>query len=469
MYRLLVSAAHKSSGKTTVSIGLAAAMAARGLTVQPFKKGPDYIDPLWLAAAAGRPCRNLDFYLSSEQEVAAAFRRGCAGADVALVEGNKGLYDGLSVDGSNSNAALARSLDVPVVLVLDARGMTRGVAPLILGYQAFDKAVRIAGVILNRLGGSRHESKLRAVIEHYTDVAVLGALQEDEQLAIPERHLGLVPATEDGGAGKQIERIAAAIRAGVDIDVLLAKCAASPLPALEAVAAPQAAPGVRIGVARDRAFGFYYPDDFDALRRAGASLVFFDAIHDAGLPDVDALFIGGGFPEMLAAQLSANLPLRGQIRIAIEAGLPTYAECGGLMYLSRSIVVRDQTYPMVGALPADAVMQRKPVGRGYVHLEPTADMPWPSVPEGTIRGHEFHHSKLVNVDSSVRYAYRVQRGFGIDGKHDGLVYRNVLASYSHLRCAGTHEWAAHFVDFIRQVQRRGATSARAKPLPVSAV
>src|SRR5512143_18119 len=200
MHQFLVSAAHKSSGKTTLSIGLAAALRERGLAVQTFKKGPDYIDPLWLGLAAGRPCRNLDFFLSPHEEILAQYARHSAGADVCLVEGNKGLYDGLALDGANSNAALAHLLALPVILVLDARGMTRGIAPLILGYQAFDRGIHIAGVILNRLGGSRHESKLRAVIEHYTDVKVVGAVAEHPGMGIIERHLGLMPANENAAA-----------------------------------------------------------------------------------------------------------------------------------------------------------------------------------------------------------------------------------------------------------------------------
>ncbi|MGE5088613.1 MAG: cobyrinate a,c-diamide synthase, partial [Candidatus Levyibacteriota bacterium] len=209
--RLLVSAAHKSSGKTTVSLGLAAALAARGHAVQPFKKGPDFIDPMWLTVAAGRPCRNLDPWLCDEAELRTALRRHAAGADLALVEGNKGLYDGVALDGSNSNAALARMLGLPVILVIDARGMTRGVAPLVLGYQAFDRDIRIGGVVLNHVGGSRHESKLRAALEHYTDVPVLGAVQHDPRLAIVERHLGLMPSNESDDAARQVAEIGAAI------------------------------------------------------------------------------------------------------------------------------------------------------------------------------------------------------------------------------------------------------------------
>lgn len=450
MYRLLVSAAHKSSGKTTVTVGLARALQRRALAVQSFKKGPDYIDPLWLGAAAGRACRNLDLYLSPPDEVERAFEAACAGADVALIEGNKGLYDGLSLDGSNSNAALAKLLDVPVVLVLDARGMTRGIAPLILGYQAFDRAVRIAGVILNRLGGARHESKLRAVIEHYTDVPVLGALHETEALRIEERHLGLMPATELRQAQALIARLEQAVGGGVDLDRLLALGGEPGAAPAQSAAWPE--PDLRIGIARDRAFGFYYEEDLEAFRRAGAQPVFFDTLSDPHLPPVDALFIGGGFPEVLAPELSANRSLLAEIRAAIEGGLPTYAECGGLMVLARSITWRNVVYPMAGAIAADVLMQERPVGRGYVHLRETDASPWPQRVAATIKAHEFHHSRLVNIDSTLRFAYRVQRGHGIDGEHDGLVVRNTLASYAHLRSVAGHDWPARFVAYARAIK-----------------
>lgn len=455
MYRLLVSAAHKSSGKTTVAVGLAAALRDRGLAVQPFKKGPDYIDPLWLATAAGRDCRNLDLYLSTPDEIEAAYLRACAGADVALVEGNKGLHDGVALDGSNSNAALAALLDLPVVLVLDTRGMTRGIAPLVLGYQAFDRRIRIAGVVLNRVGGSRHESKLRSALEHYTDVPVLGAIQTDPALNIEERHLGLIPATETGRAGQRIEQLSRAIAAGVDLDALLARCGEpgrAPAQSGGPIAASLRAPDLRIGVARDRAFGFYYADDLEALQRAGAELVSFDTLQDERLPDVDALFLGGGFPEVLAAELAANRPMLAAIRAAVDGGLPTYAECGGLMLLARSIIWNNVSYPMAGALAADVVMCERPVGRGYVHLSETADMPWPRRAASTVKAHEFHHSRLVNVDPSLRYAYRVQRGHGVDGERDGIVHRNTLASYAHLRGTGGTDWPARFVEFARAIR-----------------
>jgi cobyrinic acid a,c-diamide synthase len=456
MHRFLVSAARKSSGKTTVSVGLAAELTRRGLAVQAFKKGPDYIDPMWLAAATGRPCRNLDFNLSTPGELQLEFARHGARADVCLVEGNKGLYDGLDIQGRNSNAALARLLDLPVVLALDARGMTRGIAPLILGYQAFDRSIRIAGVILSRLGGSRHEAKLRAVIEHDTDVPVLGAMHEDPRLAIVERHLGLTPAGEDDVAQTRIAQLAAAVARQVDLERLLAATASSaPLPAAPPLA-PPARPSVRIGIARDRAFGFYYPDDLEALERAGAELLFFDTLRDARLPAVDGLIIGGGFPEVFMRELEANSALRCEILASIEAGMPAYAECGGLMYLARSLSWHGETRRMVGAIAGDIVMGERPVGRGYVRLAPTEAHPWRNGggEPAEIPAHEFHYSNIEGLDPHTRFAYRVARGFGVDGNSDGIVVNNLLATYSHLRSVGGYDWAARFVGFVRRCTGR---------------
>ncbi len=464
--RLLVSAAHKSSGKTTLTIGLTRSLVERGLTVQTFKKGPDYIDPMWLARASGRPCVNLDPHLMHDDEIVAALARHSADAGATLVEGNKGLYDGLALDGSNSNAALARRLGLPVLLVLDARGMTRGIAPLILGYQAFDREIRIGGVILNRLGGSRHEAKLRAVIEHYTDVPVLGAVQQDPRLAMVERHLGLTPDVELDDAPARVRAMARAVAAQVDLDRVLAlagTAAPMPLVALPAFQPPVAGPRLRIGIARDAAFGFYYPDDLAALESAGASLVPIDTLRDTRLPALDGLFIGGGFPETAMAALDANVALRVALREAIENGLPTYAECGGLMYLARSIRWGDRCAQMVGAIPGDVLMHDRPVGRGYVQLEETDAFPWPALDEpGPAQrlGHEFHHSSLQNLAPSVRLAYRVQRGHGIDGRHDGVCVHNLLASYAHLRHTGGNRWPQRFLAFVR----RAHTVATSPPL-----
>ncbi len=458
MNRIFVSAIHKSSGKTTLSIGLCAALRQRGLGVQPFKKGPDYIDPMWLGRAAGRPCFNLDFHTMGEDEICREFVARSADADLALVEGNKGLYDGLDLEGSNSNAALARLLGSPVVLVLDTRGMTRGVAPILLGHQAFDPEIRIRGVIFNQVGGSRHEGKLRRIVEHYTDIPVIGAVHRDPSLDIDERHLGLIPSNEARAVDEKIERLARAVHEQVDLERLLATAAeAGPLPC---PATPQdrletrcrSRRRVRIGIARDAAFGFYYPSDLEAFARCGAELVPFDSLHDAHLPDVEGLFIGGGFPETAADDLAANEGLRREIRAAIQAGLPTYAECGGLMYLCRQVRWEDRSSPMVGIVPADAVMHERPQGRGYVKLEERPDHPWPrlGLEPRTIHAHEFHYSGLEGLDASLPKAYNMIRGMGIDGAHDGIIYRNLLANYSHLRHTDHYPWVARFVEFVRR-------------------
>ncbi|MFP5350406.1 MAG: cobyrinate a,c-diamide synthase [Gammaproteobacteria bacterium] len=465
MKRILISAAHKSSGKTTITIGLCAALRARGLAVQPFKKGPDYIDPMWLSAASGRDCDNLDFYLMGHDEITATFARRMHGADIGIIEGNKGLYDGLDLDGSNSNAALARLLDSPVVLVIDARGMTRGIAPLILGYQAFEPGVRIAGVILNQLGGSRHESKLRAVIEHYTDVPVMGAVHHDDRLGIVERHLGLMPSNEVNEAQTRIAAIAEVVARSIDLDRLLQIAAAAPAlvqpPVRSTIASPPSRPDrIRLAIARDAAFGFYYPGDLEALRAAGAELVPFDTLRDARLPTADALFIGGGFPETQMERLAANRALRRDIHDAIERGMPAYAECGGLMYLSRSLRWGERRCEMVGVIPADTVMHDRPMGRGYVRLRETGRGPWPSSTGVEVRAHEFHYSSLENIDPNLEYAYEVLRGSGVDGRHDGIVYNNLLACYAHMRHLASNPWAERFVRFINQCRLHNSRATR---------
>jgi cobyrinic acid a,c-diamide synthase len=456
---MLISAAHKSSGKTMVSIGLCAALKKRGHDVQPFKKGPDYIDPMWLSLASGHACRNLDLYLMERDDIITTFSRHST--EINLVEGNKGLFDGLALDGSNSNAALAIMLDLPVFLVVDARGMTRGIAPLILGYQAFDRNIDIAGVILNNLGGSRHEAKLRAVIEHYTDVQVVGAIHHDDRLSIVERHLGLMPSNESHVAAAKIMQIGEAIEEQVDLDKLLALSETEPLHVLHKAEVRKLHCGtkVRIGIVRDRAFGFYYADDLDALEAAGAELVTIDALRDTSLPDIDGLYIGGGFPETCAAELEANSTLRAQIKQAIDKGMPAYAECGGLMYLARSLEYQGRTYHMVGAIPGDVKMHAKPVGRGYVHLMEEKLHPWPrpDAPAKQIKAHEFHYSSLENLPNHSKFAYHVTRGHGINGKQDGLVLNNLLASYTHLRTIGSCYWADRFVAFVQSIKSGNAS------------
>lgn len=460
MQRVFISAAHKSSGKTTLTLGLCAALNARGLSVAPYKKGPDYIDPMWLSRASKNDCHNLDFQTMSNDEMLATLSLYSKDADISIIEGNKGLFDGVAIDGSNSNAAVAELTKSPVVLVIDTQGMTRGIAPLLLGYQAFDKNINIAGVILNKVGGPRHEEKLRNVIHQYTDITVVGAVPRLKELNITERHLGLIPSNEATNTNDVIAEIAAVIEKHVDLD-LLQKIAATAddLPETNYQISNEQKPiTLKVGIARDAAFGFYYPGDLNAFKAEGVELIEFDTLKDKNLPDVDALFIGGGFPESWMKELEANTSLRQQIKDAIESGLPTYAECGGLMYLSQSIDWQGKVANMVGAIPADIVMNERPQGRGYVSLKQTENTLWSKTKDNTtIFAHEFHYSGFKNLDDlesnpNIKYAYEMKRGSGITGMHDGLIFKNLVANYAHLRDTSRYHWVSEFVEFIRQAK-----------------
>ncbi len=453
MTALYISAAHKSSGKTILSTGICAALKNRGYSVQPFKKGPDYIDPVWLGLASGKPCHNLDFFTSTTRFIQSQFYHYAANNDVALIEGNKGLHDGLSLDGSDSNAALARLLNLPVILVLDSLGITRGIAPLLKGLQAFEPDLQIAGVILNKVAGSRHRSKLVEAIETYTDIPIFGVVGRDRTLALVERHLGLIPGNEVGKeAHKFIQKLQARVSDEVDLEKILA-CEMTKTHhfKLEFCKKLQQC-GLRVAIAKDRNFGFYYPADLERFAELGVTLVEFDTSTDAALPEnIDGLFIGGGFPETGLEDISRNHSLLVDIKGNIENGLPAYAECAGLMYLSRNIQYNDITLPMAGVIPADVVMHSKPQGRGYVKLESTQGHPWfGNQGLKSLNAHEFHYSSLVNLAPDTQFAYRVKRGHGIDGINDGIIIGNLLASYCHLRQTDTCDWVDRFVNFIIQ-------------------
>ncbi len=456
MPRFLIAAAHKSSGKTVIATGLAAAFVARGRPVQCFKKGPDYIDPMWLAAASGRACYNLDFNTMTGDEISALVASRGRPGDIRLIEANKGLFDGVDLAGSDSNAELAKLLQAPVVLVIDTNGMTRGIAPLLQGYKGFDPEVNIAGVILNKVGGARHESKLRAAVEAYTDLPVIGAVWRNPQLDIGERHLGLTTPAETGELARMIDGFAKAVAAGVDMDALGALAAAvQPLPPTPAPRAPvQIAKGLRIAIARDESFGFYYPDDLEKFQALGATLVPFDALRDEHLPEADGLFIGGGFPEMQLEALGRNTALRDDIRRAIDAGLPAYAECGGLMYLCRSLGWRGRSAAMCGVIQGDAVMCPRPQGRGYTRFTDTAAHPWSRAGEQV--AHEFHYARIENLDPASVFARTILRGHGIDGDHDAIVHRNLVAGFCHLRDTKRTPWVSRFLEFVRDCKSAAA-------------
>ncbi len=448
--RIYLSASRKSSGKTCLSIGLLHTLARQGVKTQPFKKGPDYIDPMWLSRAAGRPCYNLDYNTQTSQEVLETAARGSA-ADYSLIEGNLGLFDGMAADGSDSNAALAKLLQAPIALILDSEGMARGIAPLVLGYQQFDSDLQWAGVILNRTAGSRHESKLIHAVEQHTDLPVLGAVGRSPDMQLAERHLGLITHAEQADADQRIEKIGRVVAESVDVERLLS-LAGSPVADLKTEAPTSApAPDLRIGYARDAAFGFYYADDLEQFARLGAELVPFDALHDTDLPEMDGLWLGGGFPETQAEALSANASMKEAMHDRIAAGLPTYAECGGLMYLSRQISWEGQTHEMVGVVPGDCVMDSRPQGRGLVELEATGDFPWPEVPSGLqVPAHEFHYSRLENLKDDLQWGWQVRRGTGTTGEMDGLILGNLFANYCHLRHTKRFEWIRYFLGFVRE-------------------
>ncbi len=474
--RVVIAAPYGRSGKTTVTVGLCAAFVARGLNVQPFKKGPDYIDPSWLTEAARRPCRNLDPFLMGEDVVVAAFARASRDADLALIEGAMGLYDGADLAGTGSTAALARWLDAPILLIVNAQRVTRSIAALVQGYQRFEPNTRIAGVILNNVARARQQTLMTQAIEKYCGIPVVGVLPRDPALAIPDRHLGLIPRGEDDALVPMIAAARDAVQANFDLAKISeiagveirdsrleitsqerSRAIPNPQSLISNLQFPSAQSAIsnrqsKIGIICDRAFSFYYPENLEALQDAGAELIFIDSLCDAHLPTIGALYIGGGFPEVFLRELEANASLRAEIRAAIEAGLPVYAECGGLMYLARSITWRDQRGEMVGALPFDVVMMDKPQGHGYVELRVIAENPL--FARGTLlRGHEFHNSKIdlpgfQNL-SDLTCAYRVTRGHGIDGARDGILYKNVLASYTHLHALSTPEWAIAFVHRAR--------------------
>lgn len=463
--RLVIAGLKGGSGKTTLSLGLVRALKGKGLKVVPFKKGPDYIDAGWLASAAEHPCYNLDPFLVGRDRLLSSFLTHAEDSDMAIIEGNRGLYDGMDADGTYSTAEVAKTLRSPVLLVVDCTKVTRTVAAMILGAQRFDPEVQIKGVVLNQLAGVRHESVIRKSIEKYSDLPVLGAIPRSEEGEFPERHMGLMPYQEHPDTGRAISFVEEMAGRYLDLDRITA-IAREVGPIIE----QQGAKGgeqkrnalcaelraVRIGVIRDSAFQFYYPENFEELERCGADVVELSALSKTQLPAVDALYIGGGFPETHAIALAENALFRDSLRNAIEEGLPVYAECGGLMYLGEGLRLGDRTYPMAGVFPLVFSLERKPQAHGYSIAQVVKKNPFYS--EGTVlKGHEFHYSKPCHVPEEMKessYAFRMRRGQGIREKMDGICYRNVLATYTHLHAYGAREWTDGLVRQAAEFRAR---------------
>ncbi|MDP9372143.1 MAG: cobyrinate a,c-diamide synthase [Chloroflexota bacterium] len=438
--RLLIAGVASGVGKTTLATGLLAAFRRRGLAVRPFKVGPDYLDPEWHALAAGTPGRNLDAWLVPRDRLRALFAAAAAGADLALVEGVMGLYDGAEYLGeAGSTAELAKLLAIPTVLVLDVRAQARSAAATALGFRRLDPAVPLVGVICNRVGSAGHYVGVKAAIEAATALPVLGGLPRLARGAIPERHLGLVRADEGAESAALVAALADAVEEGCDLDALLGLAgAAPPLPGGVAHLPPRSdGPRPVIAYARDAAFSFYYAENLDLLRHCGADLRPFSPLADATLPpDAAAIYLGGGYPELHAAPLAANRPLRDALRAAIAAGMPCYAECGGLMYLTEGLVDLDgRCHPMVGALPGRAVMRHQRSHLGYATVRALADTPLLRAGEA-MRGHEFHYSTWEGQPPDCPRAYLVEPRRGAAGRPEGYARGNLLATYVHL-----HFWS----------------------------
>ncbi|MFH2007378.1 MAG: cobyrinate a,c-diamide synthase [bacterium] len=455
--RLVIAGTGGDSGKTLVSLGLLLAWRRRGLVTAAFKKGPDYIDRSWLAWASGMAARNLDAFLMERDRLVESFCDAASGARVSVIEGNRGLHDGLDGLGTYSTAELAKLLGAPVVLLLDATKVTRTAAAVALGCQQLDPQCHVAGVILNRVAGPRHERVLRESVRRVTGLPVLGVIRRHVDLGalLPDRHLGLVTPQENPNAEALEARLVSLAEESLELDRLLAVAdEAAPLQLSLPTRAPSAiidatvgAP-VRLAYFSDAAFTFYYPENLSALERAGAELVPVSALADDHLPEVDGLYIGGGFPETQAAALAANQGLKRAVRKAAVDDLPIYAECGGLMYLSESFTWLGSTHVMAGVLPLKLAVEKRPQGHGYMEVE--VDRENPIFARGTrLRGHEFHYSRVVE-STEISTAYRVERGVGTGQDRDGLLKGSVLASYLHLHALGSPSWAPSLVAAARR-------------------
>jgi cobyrinic acid a,c-diamide synthase len=446
---LLISSTQGHSGKTVITIGLCHLFGKKGFSIQPFKKGPDYIDPSWLTVATGRSCRNLDLFLIPKQRLVQSFYQASKGVDLVVIEGAMGLYDGLDSTGYGTSADIAKLLNVPILLVVNTTRMTDSVAAMVRGYQHFQPEIKIAGVLLNYVSGRRHENKLRNAVGKYCKIPVVGGIPKNADLHIPERHLGLIPSRESDRAEVWVERIGKKLEPYLDVDQILniIKCSETTSPEPVEKMIEENGPHVKIGVIYDQVFNFYYPENLEALRRWGANLVTIHSLHDR-LPQVDGLYIGGGFPELFLDELEKNEGLRRDISKAIEEGLPVYAECAGLMYLCKNISWQGRTHEMVGIIPSEVKLSDKPQGHGYVIAEVAHQNPF-FLRGLTLRGHEFHHSH-IDFEGDLDFAYKIQRGYGVDGKRDGFNYKNLLASYMHLHALGTPEWAERFVFLAAQ-------------------
>ncbi len=467
--RLVIAGAHSGVGKTTVTLAILAALKARGRRVQAFKVGPDFIDPGHHSVVIGRPSRNLDGWMLGEVVNRGIFTRAAADADISIIEGMMGLFDGSSpVSEIGSTAEMAKQLDAPVLLVIDGSAMARSAAAIVSGYAKFDPALRVAGVLFNRVSSEGHYNILKEAVEQETDVMVVGYLRPDSAVTISDRHLGLVTAIEHG-TGEVYALFAEAAEETIDLDRIEALAMSAPedvrgkrLGVRELESVTQGSSfftphRIRIGVAQDPAFCFYYPDNLELLEAVGAELVKFSPLNDQMLPDVDMLYLGGGYPELHGEVLASNVTMRTAIRNFAERGGTIYAECGGMMYLTQAI--RDfagASHEMVGLFPAEVVMRKQGLTMGYRTVELSQDCIL-GMSGSMARGHEFHYSTLV-PKRTLEYACTLRDARGESKGPDGLIVGNVLALYTHLHFANQPQIAKSLVSSVRQISPRSPVS-----------
>lgn len=454
--RLVIAGIRGGTGKTLLSLSIVASLRfKKGLKVIPFKKGPDYIDSGWLARVAENPCYNLDSFFIPEDKIKYSFFKHFDG-DIAIIEGNRGLYDGMDASGSYSTAELSKSLKAPVILVIDCSKTTATVAAIVLGCINMDRDVKIGGVVLNQISGKRHEAVIREAIERHCHIPVFGAIPRLET-ELPERHMGLLPYQEHHNAEKIISIVREIGERYIDIDGIInvAENAELIRDDSDLLHHDDNVTGkVKIGVVRDSAFQFYYPENLEELERLGAEIEEISALSENKLPDIDAMYIGGGFPETHAITLAENKTFLNSLRQYINKGLPVYAECGGLMYLGKGLYLNDRFYEMVNIFPITFYLEKRPQAHGYTIAEVIRNNPFYS--SGiTIKGHEFHYSRPVLTDMSLSldYAFDMRRGTGLTGKKDGIFYKNVFATYTHVHAYGVPEWTEGMIMAAKRFKK----------------
>ncbi len=471
---IIVAGLRGGSGKTIISLGITGAWKNMGFKVSPFKKGPDYIDAGWLSKAAGRPCYNLDTFLCSSSVVTNSYHENSKYTDIAVIEGNRGLFDGIDTDGSTATSELAKLLNLPVLLVLDCTKSTRTMAALLLGCIKFDPELKLCGVILNQVAGKRHEGKVKQNIEKYCHIPVLGSIPKLKSKDFPERHMGLVTSHEHSFSQKAIDAVIKIARENIALEKLYEiatrkhHCSGCdkkehvypsemkseyphlPKPKIEQIQTPD----ITIGIIRDSAFQFYYPDNIDALKKLGADIVFISPLKEKRIADVDAIYMGGGFPETHAPELSENNSFKKHLKELSLKGLPIYAECGGLIFLGESICLNDKVYPMSNILPIRFGFSNRPQGHGYTKVQVIHDNPFFKKGE-VLRGHEFRYSSIEHIDyKDYEMAFKMERGTGIIEKRDGFFKNNTFGTYTHIHALGSPSWAHVLVREAREFKNR---------------